>query len=93
MEFYRIANAIDATDGGDNDDISSSTQERRGRAQAKFFDFLVDGQILFYVRVGRSDVSLRLVVIIVTNEVLDEIFREEFFELTVELCGKCFVVA
>ena len=93
VEFHRIANAVDATDGSDNNDIPSSTQQGRSGAQSQFFDFLVNGEVLFNVGIGGRDVRLGLVVVIVADEILDEVIREKLFELTVQLSSQRFVVA
>jgi len=55
-------------------------------------DLLVDLGVLFDVGVGLGDVGLRLVVVIVGNEVVDGVIGEELAELPVQLGGQGFVV-
>ena len=93
VEFHRVADAVDAADGGHDDDVSPAAEQRRGGAQSELFDFLVDGEVFLDVGIGRGDVRLRLIVIVVADEVLHEVVGEEFLELAVELSGEGLVVA
>ena len=87
----RVADAVDAGDGCDDDDILARHQ-RGGGCQAQALDLLVDIGVFFDVQVVARHVGFRLVVIVVRDEVLDGVFREEFFELGVELGCQGFVV-
>ena len=49
---------------------------------------VVDDRVLVDVRVGRRDVRLGLVVVVVADEVLDGVLREELAHLAVELGGE-----
>ena len=93
VEFHRIADAVDAADGGHDDDVAPAAEQRRGGAQPELFDFLVDGEVFLDVGVGRGDVRLGLVIVVVADEVLHEVVGEEFLELAVELSGEGLVVA
>ncbi len=53
---------------------------------------LVDRGILLDVRIRRRHVGLRLVIVVVRDEVLDRVVREELAELAVELRGQRLVV-
>jgi hypothetical protein len=55
-------------------------------------DVLVDRGVLLDVRVARRDVRLGLVVVVVRDEVLDGVVREEALELPVELRRQRLVV-
>ena len=51
-------------------------------------DRFVGRAFLLDIGVGARDIRLGLIVIVVRNEILDRIFREERFHLAIELCGK-----
>jgi len=54
-------------------------------------DLVVDERVLLDVGVRLRDVRLRLVVVVVRDEVLDRVLREEGAELAEELRGECLV--
>ena len=91
LEVLWIAQSIDAGDGGDHDHIPAGEKGCSCR-QPHLLDLGIDQGILFYVLVLGGDVGLRLVVIIVGDEILHPIFRKELPELIVELGGQGFVV-
>ncbi len=91
LEIIRAAQAVDARDGGNHDDIAAG-KNRRGSLQAQAVDLVVDRGVLFYVKVLRGHVGLGLVVIIIGNEVLDRVLGEELPELAVELGRERLVV-
>ena len=74
------------TDGDDDDVVA--LEQRTGRRVAHAVDLLVDRRFLLDVGVGARDVGLRLVVVVVGDEILDRIVREERLELAVELGGE-----
>ncbi len=51
-------------------------------------DLVVDRRVLLYVGVGAGDVGLGLVVVVIGDEVLDCVAREELLELVAELRGE-----
>ena len=55
---------------------------------AQLLDLLVDRSVLLDEGVGRGDVGLGLVVIVVGNEVHHRVVREKLLELACELRGK-----
>ena len=63
-----------------------------GGRQAQAVDLLVDVGVLLDVGVVLRDVGLGLVVVVVGDEVLDGVVREELAELGVELGGQRLVV-
>ncbi|MEL7302669.1 MAG: hypothetical protein AAGJ53_03135, partial [Pseudomonadota bacterium] len=78
------ADTVDAGDRCDDDHVIAFKQRARcGVPHA--VDLLVNRGFLLDVRVGARDVSLRLVVVVIRDEVLDGVLREEAFELAVEL--------
>ena len=85
------AEAVDARDAGDDDDVAPGEQ-RRGGGVAQPVDLLVDRRVLLDVEVLGRDVGLGLVVVVVGDEVLDRVAREERPELVAELGGERLVV-
>ena len=56
-------------------------------------DFFVDLAVFFDKRVGAGNVGFRLVIIKVTDEIMDGVVRKEILELAVQLRRQRFVVA
>ncbi len=67
-------------------------EHRPGRGQPHPIDLLVDGRFFLDVGIGGRDVGLGLVVVVIADEVLDGVLREEPAELLVELRGQRLVV-
>src|SRR5215207_5524387 len=63
----------------------AALQEGARRRVAHAVDLLVERRCLLDIRIGARDVGLRLVVVVVRDEVLDGVVREEALELSVEL--------
>ena len=93
VKLHGVANAVDAADARDHDDVSPPTEQGRGGRQSQFFNFVVDLKVLLDVGVRRRNERLRLVVIVVADEVLDEVVGEKGLELAVQLSRQGFVVA
>ena len=87
----RRADAVDARDRGDDQDVAPREQAG-GRGVAEPVDLVVDRGVLLDVEVLRRDVCLGLVVVVIGDEVLDLVFREELAELVAELRGQGLVV-
>ena len=85
--IHRAADAVDAAHRGDHDAVATRKQSGRGR-MAQLLDLLVDRSVLLDEGVGRGDVCLGLVIVIVGNEVHHRVVREEFLKLACELRGK-----
>ena len=81
------AQAVDARHRGDHDDVAPGEQRRGGRV-AQPVDLVVDRRVLLDVGVGRGDVGLGLVVVVVADEVLDPVVGEELAELVGQLGGQ-----
>jgi hypothetical protein len=88
---FRRADAVDAGDGGDDDNVAAFEQRARG-AHAQLVQLVVDGGFLIDVNVGRGNVGFRLIKIVVADEIFDGVFREETFKFVIELRGQSFVV-
>ena len=85
------AEAVDARHARHDDDVAALEERPRG-GQPHPVDLVVDRRFLLDVRVGGRDVGLRLVVVVVADEVLDGVLREEALEFLVELRGERLVV-
>ena len=75
-----------------DDDRVAAREQLRGRGVAEPVDVVVPGGVLLDVEVGLRDVRLGLVVVVVGDEVLDRVLREELAELVAELRGERLVV-
>ena len=58
----------------------------------ELINLVIDRAILFDISIARRDIGLRLVVIIVGNEVFYCIIGEELLELTIKLPGQRFIM-
>lgn len=83
--------AVDAGDGGDDDDVLAGEYGTH-RRKAEAFDLVVDGGVFLDVGVGAGDVGLGLVVVEVGDKVFDGVVGEEVLKLGVELGSEGFVV-
>ncbi len=81
------AQAVDAGDGRDDDDVAPGQQRVRRRVPQPL-DLLVDRGVLLDVGVRLRDVGLGLVVVVVRHEVLDGVVRQQLAELVRELGGE-----
>ena len=87
----RGADPVDAGDRGDDDHVVAGEQ-RGGRRVPQAVDLVVDRGVLLDVEILRRDVGLGLVVVVVGDEVLDGVVREELPELVAELRRQRLVV-
>jgi hypothetical protein len=86
----RLADAVDRAHRRDDDRVAALEHAFRGR-QPHLLDVLVDRAVLLDEQVALRHIGLGLVVVVVADEVLDGILREELAELAVELRGECLV--
>ncbi len=75
---------VDAGDRGNNDDVVALEQRTRRRV-AHPVDLLVDRGFLLDIGIGSWNVGLRLIIVVVGDEIFDRIIREEVLELGIEL--------
>ena len=52
---------------------------------------LIDSRVFFYVGIGRRNIGLGLIVVVVRDEVFHGVIREEFLKFAVELSSQSFV--
>ena len=78
--FLRFAQAIDAGNRGNNDHISTC-EESPGSGVPQFLNFLIYVGLFLNIEVGAGDVSLRLIIVVVTYEILHGIVGKELLEL------------
>ena len=79
--------AVDAADARHHQHVAPRQQVLRCRVPHAV-DLLIAARVLLDVRVGPSDVGLRLVVVVVADEVLDRVVREELAQLVGQLGGQ-----
>ncbi len=87
----RRAEAVDARDRGHHDHVAAGEHSRR-RRMAQAVDLGVDRRILLDVEVAAGDVRLRLVVVVVGDEVLDGVVGEVGPKLVAQLRRERLVV-
>ena len=59
---------------------------------AELIDLVVDRAVLLYVGVGGGNVRLRLIIVVIRDEVFDGVIREELLEFAAKLRGERFVM-
>ena len=82
---------VDARDGRHDDDVSALRKAQRGR-MTQFVDLIVDGRVLLDIGVCSRHIGLRLVVVVVGDEVLHRVVREHLPEFGAELGRQGLVV-
>ena len=80
----RRAEPVDRRHRRDDDDVAARHQRAGGRVPEPV-DLVVDRRVLLDVGVGGREVRLGLVVVVVRDEVLDPVLREQLPELAREL--------
>ena len=81
------AQAVDAGDRGDHDDVPAGEQGVGG-AVAQALNLVIDGGVLLDEGVRLRDVGLGLVVVVVGDEVLHRVVRQQLTELSGHLGGQ-----
>ena len=93
VEIRGVARAVEARDARHDDDVAASRQQGGDRGETHLLDFGVDLEIFLDIGVRRRQVGLRLVVIVVGDEILHGILGEEILKLPVQLRREGLVVA
>ena len=78
---------VDARDRR-NDDHVVALEQGAGRAVPHAVDLLVDRGFLLDIRIGPGDIGFGLVVVVIADEILDRVIREEALELAIKLSGQ-----
>lgn len=91
LVIFGRAEAEDARDAGDNNNVLAAHQAGRG-GEAQAVELVVAGGVFFDVDVTLGDVGLGLIIVIIADEVFDGVFGEELAEFFIELCGEGLVV-
>ena len=91
QEIFRGRQPVDAGHTGDDDGVRPG-QQRADGGKPEPFDLFVDRRILFNVGVRARDISFRLIIIEIADEVFDGVAREKLFELAVKLRRQRLVV-
>ena len=89
--LFGRAEAVDARDGRNHDDVAPAEERVRGGVPQPL-DLRVDRRVLLDEGVGLRYVGLGLVVVVVRDEVLDRVVRHELAELGCELRRERLVV-
>ena len=87
----RRAQTINAADAR-HDQYIAARQQRIGGSVAQAVDFFVDCRIFLNIGIARRDVSFWLVIIKITDEIMNFVVREKLFEFTKQLSSESFVV-
>ena len=84
MVRLRLTDAVNGRDRRDDHHIAP-LENALGARQAHLFDVLVDRRVLLDEQVALRDIGLGLVVVVIADEILHRIVREELPELAVKL--------
>jgi hypothetical protein len=88
---FRRPQPVDAAHARHNHAVAPLEQRLGGR-EPQLVQLIVDGGFFFDVDVARGNVGFRLVVIVVADEILHRVIREERLEFVVELRRQRLVV-
>src|SRR6202795_2789445 len=87
----RRTEPVDAADRS-NDQTVAPLKKRPRRREPQLVELIIYSGFFLDIKVRRRHISLRLVEVVVRDEVFDGIVREEVFELVIELGGQRLVV-
>ncbi len=88
---FRIAQSVNTGYGRNNNDIAPFKKTHRRRV-AQFVDFIINRRIFFNIRIRRSNICFRLVIIIVADKICHFIVRKKRFKFTAKLRRQRLVV-
>ncbi len=80
--ILRRTQAVNTRNAGHDEHIPPF-EEGGGGGMPEPVNLLINTGVFFDIGIGLGDVGLRLVIIIVTDEIFDGVFREELLKLTV----------
>ena len=87
MVVRRVTDTVNARDRCHDDGVAA-LQQRLGGRQPHLLDVFIDRGILFDKQIPLGHIGLRLVVVVVRNEILDRVIRKEGPHLSVKLGRK-----
>ena len=83
-KVIRLSQAIDAGDGGHHDHVPP-LQQGAGGGEPQTVDLIVGGGILGDIGIRVGDIGLRLIVIVIRNEIFHRVVGEKLLELGAQL--------
>ena len=86
-----VSEPVDAGDRGHHDHVPA-LKERGGGAVAQTLDLVVDRRVLFDIGIRVRDIGLRLIVVVIGDEILHGVLREELPKFRTELGSQSLVV-
>ena len=86
----RLTDTVNGRHGG-NDHHVAPLQQAFGAREAHLLDVLIDRRVFLDEQIALRHIGLGLVVVVVTHEVLNRVFREKLAELAVQLRSQGFV--
>ena len=93
VEILRVPDTVETRHARYHDNIPAPGKERGRGTQTQFLYLLVDGEVFFDIGIGGRKIGFRLVIIVIRDEILHGILREERLEFAVKLCRQRLVVA
>src|SRR5207248_307333 len=87
----RRTETVNTANGGNNYAIAPLKQRLGGR-EPQLIQFIIYGGFFLDIDIPRRNVCLRLVIVVVRNEVFNRVVREELSELVIELGGQSLIV-
>ena len=87
---FGLANAVDGRDRGHDHHIAP-LHDAFGARQPHLLDVLVDRAVFFNEQVALGHIGLGLVIVVITDEILDRVLGEKLTELTVQLRRQRFI--
>ena len=91
LVVLRVAQAVDAADGGHHNHIPPLEEGGSG-AVPQALDLVVDARVLLNEGVRGGDIGLRLIIIVVGHEVFHRVIGEKLLELAAQLGSQDLVV-
>ena len=88
--FIRITDAVNRRNSRHNHHIAPLHQ-RFCAGKSHLLNVLIDRRIFFNKQIPLRHIGFRLIVVVVTDEILDRIQRKEITKLAVQLCCQRFV--
>ena len=86
-----VTQRIDAGNTGNDDDIPAFGQCRSSR-MSELLDLIIDCTVLFDIGIGIRDIGLRLIIVVVRDEVFHRIIWKKRLKLRAKLCCQRLVV-